>query len=152
MTEGWTEEERLPVLALVPHNSAIEHAPFLCKEFASMVEKGQWMVLSYLVAKGLLVLRLSLPRVKVKRDWRPCWLRNYSFYKTNSKTLPVACLSAMQYGHALDHLLHEIVFADPSLGTVYILKADVLDGFYRMGVRPEDATKISLIFPRGANE
>ena len=71
VTEGWTEEERLPVLALVPHKSAIEHAPFLCKEFASMVEKGQWMVLSYLVAKGLLVLRLSLPRVKVKRDRRP---------------------------------------------------------------------------------
>ena len=35
----------------------------------------------------------------------------------------------MQYSHTLDHLLHEIVFVVPSLGTVYILKADVLDSF-----------------------
>ena len=68
----------------------------------------------------------------MERDRRPFWLGDYSLYKTNAETLPVACLSAMQYGHALDRLLCEIVFADPSLGSVYILKADVSDGFYRI--------------------
>ena len=58
----------------------------------------------------------------------------------------------MQCGRALDHLLHEIAFADPALGPVSILKADVPDGFYRIGIRPEDAPKLGLIFPSGANE
>ena len=77
---------------------------------------------------------------------------DYSFYKANTKTLPVACLSAMQHGRALDHLLREIVFADPALGSVYILKANVSDGFYRIGVCPEDAPTLGLIFPSGADE
>ena len=65
-----------------------------------MVEKGQWVDPPYLVAKGLLGLRLSPPGVKVDRDRRPRWLGDYSYFKTNSDTLPLACLSAMQYGQA----------------------------------------------------
>ena len=57
----------------------------------------------------------------------------------------------MQYGRALDRLLHEIVFADPVLGPVYLLKADVSDGFYRIGLRPKDAPKLGLIFLSGAD-
>ena len=41
MTGGWAKGERLVALARGPHNSAIKHAPFICKELASMVEKGQ---------------------------------------------------------------------------------------------------------------
>ena len=55
-------------------------------------------------------------------------------------------------GRALDHLIREIVFVDPALGPVYILKSGVLDGFYCIGVRPEDAPKLGLIFPSGANK
>ena len=55
-----------------------------------MVEKGQWTVLPYLVAKRLPGLRFSPPGVKVERDMRPRWLGQYSFYKTNAKTLPLA--------------------------------------------------------------
>ena len=58
----------------------------------------------------------------------------------------------MQYGRALDRLLREIVYADPALGYVYLLKADVSDGFYRIWLCPEDATKLGLIFPSGADE
>ena len=58
-----TEEERLEALALLPHKSAIKHAEFLREEFASMVEKGQCMVLPYLVDKRLPGLRLSPLRV-----------------------------------------------------------------------------------------
>ena len=58
----------------------------------------------------------------------------------------------MQYGRALDRLLCEIVFTDPALGPVYMLKADVSDGFYRIWIRPEDTPKLGLIFPSGNNE
>ena len=68
--------------------------------------------------------------MKVEQDQRPCWPGNYSYFKTNAKTLPVACLSAIQYGRALDRLIRKIVYADPALGYVYLLKADVFDGFY----------------------
>ena len=49
-TGPWEESDRLAALARGPHRSAEEHAPFLRKEFASMVEKGPRAVLPYLVA------------------------------------------------------------------------------------------------------
>ena len=58
----------------------------------------------------------------------------------------------MQYGRALYRLIHEIVYADPALGYVYLLKADVSDGFYRIGLRPTDAPKLGLILPSGKGE
>ena len=77
---GWTEGERQAALKRGPHRSATEHTLFLRDEFISMIEKGQWVVLPYLVAKGLLGLWLSPPGVKVERDWRPRWLGDYSFF------------------------------------------------------------------------
>ena len=58
----------------------------------------------------------------------------------------------MQYGRALDRLIREIVYVDPALGYVYMLEADVSDGFYRIGLRPEDAPKLGLIFTSGEEE
>ena len=58
----------------------------------------------------------------------------------------------MQYGRALDRLIREIVYADPELGYVYLLKADVSDVFYCIGLRPTDAPKLGLIFPSGKEE
>ena len=58
----------------------------------------------------------------------------------------------MKYGRALDRLIRQIVYADPALGYVYLLKAYVSDGFYRIGLRPEDAPKLGLIFPSGKEE
>ena len=110
------------------------------------------MVLPFSVAKRLPGLGLSPPGVKMEQDRRPRWIGNYSYFKTNAETLPVACLSTMQYGWVLDGLLREIVFADPSLAYVYLLKADVSDEFYRIGLRQEDAPKLGLIFPNGADE
>ena len=58
----------------------------------------------------------------------------------------------MQYFCALDRLLCEIVFTEPALVPEYMIKADVSDVFYRMGLRPEDTPKLGLIFPSGADE
>ena len=52
-SESWTEGERQAALKQGPHRSATEHTLFLREEFASMIEKGKWVVLPYLVAKGL---------------------------------------------------------------------------------------------------
>ena len=80
MLGSWTEVERQAALKRGPHRSATEHTLFLREEFASMIEKGQWVVLPYSVAKGLPGLMLSPPGVKVERDWRPCWLGDYSIF------------------------------------------------------------------------
>ena len=53
----------------------------------------------------------------------------------------------MQYGHALDCLLIEIVVAEPKLGPVYKLMADLSDGFYQIGLRTDGAPKMGLISP-----
>ena len=91
------------------------------------MEKGQWTVLPYSVAKWLPGLRLRPLGVKVEWDRRPSWPSDYSYFKTNAETLPVACLSSMQYGRALDRLLRKIFFGEPALGPVYMFKADVSD-------------------------
>ena len=80
MSGSWTEGERQAALKRGPHRSATEHTLFLREEFASMIEKGQWVVLPYSVAKGLPGLRLSPPGVKLERDRWPRWLINYSFF------------------------------------------------------------------------
>ena len=97
-----------------------------------MVDKGKWVVLPYLVAKRLPGLRSIPTGVKLDRDRRPRLLGDYSYFKTNAETLLVICLSVMKYGRALDRLIRKIVYADPALGYVYLLKADVSDGFYRI--------------------
>ena len=104
-----------------------------------MVAKGKWVVLPYSVAKRFPGLQLSPPGVKLERDFRPCWLGDYSFNPINSESLPICDLSAMQYGRCLDCLLREIVYTNPKLGPVYMIKANVIDSFYRIGLRPSDA-------------
>ena len=140
----WTEDQRLVVLQRGPHKSALEQTPFLCQDFASMVAKGQWVVLPYSVAKRLPGLRLRPPGVKIERDHRPRWLGDYSFNPINAKTLSICYLSAMKYGQCSDRLLRKIVYVDPKLGTVHMIKADVSDGFNRIGLRPFDAAKLGL--------
>ena len=39
---------------------------------------------------------------------------------------------AIKYVRYLDRLIRDVVIADPPLGPVYLLKADVSDGFYRI--------------------
>ena len=48
-----TEGERQAALKQGPHRSATEHTLFIREEFSSMIEKVQWVVLPYSVAKGL---------------------------------------------------------------------------------------------------
>ena len=90
-----------------------------------MVGKGQCYMLPYLVARNLQVLYLIPPVVKEERDRWMWWLCDYSFSKIKFSTLPIAELSNMRYGQALNSLLQGTIFADPDLRPVYMLKYDV---------------------------
>ena len=58
----WTKDQHMVALKRGPHKSALEQTPFLFREFASMMMKGQWVVLLYSVAKWLQGLWLIPPR------------------------------------------------------------------------------------------
>ena len=53
----------------------------------------------------------------------------------------------MQFGHALDCILREILLANPKFGPVNLIKIDIADGFYRLDVNPSDIPKLAVIFP-----
>ena len=87
-------------------------------------------MLPYLVSQGLSGLMQILPNIKVERDCWLHWLGDYIFSKINAETLPLTDVDSIQYGCALDQMMREIVFGDPKLGRVYMLKANLADGFY----------------------
>ena len=112
-----------------------------------MINKNQWVVLPYHVAKKLKNLRLSPPGVVPQRGRRPRWIVDYTWWKVNEETLPLAPAEAMQFGHALDRILREILLADPKLGPIHMLKLDISDGFYRIDIAPDDIPRLGVVFP-----
>ena len=58
----------------------------------------------------------------------------------------------MQFGHALDRLLREILLADPKFSPVELMKVDMSDGFYRVGLNIDDIPKLGVAFPTQPGE
>lgn len=112
-----------------------------------MIAKEQWVILPESVALDLPGLRVSPPGVVPQRGRRPRWICDFSWSGVNDDTLPLVPLEAMQFGHALERLLREILLADPSLGPVKMLKVDLSDGFYRVNLNIDDIPKLGLVFP-----
>lgn len=56
-------------------------------------------------------------------------------------------MEAMQFGHALDRTLQEILLAELALGPVHLLKLDISDSFYHIGVNVDDIPKLGVTFP-----
>ena len=79
-----TEGQRREDLGRGPQKLVLDHIPFLWEEVSSMIEKGQLVVLPYLVANDLLGLRLIPPGVKEERDRWPRQLGDYSYTNLNS--------------------------------------------------------------------
>ena len=90
----------------------------------------------------------SPPGVIEQRDRRPCWVGDYSFYGINDESLPLAAVESMQFGHALERFLRELLLANPALGPIFLAKTDISDGFYRIDLAPQDIPKLGLIFPQ----
>ena len=146
-TLPWTRRQVQRALHRGPHKSCHAYVDFLHTEFIDMINKGQWIILPYSAVQHLPGLRVSPPGVVPQRKRRPRWICDYSWWDVNADTLPLATMEAMQFGHALDRILREILLADPSLGPVHLIKLDISDGFYRIAVNIDDIPKLGVIFP-----
>ena len=58
----------------------------------------------------------------------------------------------MQFGLALDRILREILLANPEFGPVNLMKVDLSDGFYRIGLNIGDIPKLGVVFPTEPGE
>ena len=148
----WTEARLLQALRRGPHPSAKNYHDFLREEFTSMVAKGQWIVLPFNQVKHLPNLHLSPPGVIPQRERRPRWICDYTFSGVNKDTIDLFPQGSMQFGHALDRIIREVVFSNPKYGPVHLIKVDISDGYYRVDLRPEDVAKLAVVFPTTANE
>ena len=146
-TPPWGRPRVLRALKRGPHQSCREHVDFLHEEFADMVAKGQWVVLPAADVLDLPGLRVSPSGVVPQVGRRPRTIVDYSFSDVNEETLPLAAMEAMQFGHALDRLLREILLADPRHGPVHMMKVDLSDGFYRICLNINDIPKLGIVFP-----
>ena len=146
-TAPWSRQRCLDALERGPHKSCAEHIEFLEEEFVDMIKKGQWVILPAAVAMTLPGLRASPPGVVPQRGRRPRWIGDYSWSGVNQETVPLFAGKAMQFGHALERILREILLANPSHGPVHLTKTDLSDGFYRVNLNAEDAPKLGLVFP-----
>ena len=146
-TEPWTKHRVERAMDRGAHKSCSEYLPFLQQEFVEMIEKNQWVILPFEDAKELVGLRISPPGCVPQRDRRPRWICDYSFYDVNQETIELFAEDAMQFGHALERFLRQILLADPALGPVLIMKLDISDGFYRICLNPNDIPKLGVVFP-----
>ena len=67
-----------------------------------------------------------------QRGQRPRIIVDYSFYGLNQDTIRLTPTEAMQFGRALERILHRIRTSNPHFGPVYLGKVDQSDGFYRL--------------------
>jgi hypothetical protein len=151
-TPPWDTERLNACVARGPHSSAIDHAAFVRDEMAEFVEKGFWTVLPYRSVQHLPNLRLSPLGVVPQRDRRPRLIVDLSFYQVNADTIQHAPPEAMQFGRALDRLITTIRHADPAHGPVHMIKVDIADGFYRVGLVPDHAPGLAVILPKNPQE
>ena len=151
-TPPWTKARKLAALARGPHKSAKEHVEFLRTEYASMMKKGHWTLIPAQLIVDLPDLRLSPLGVVPQHDRRPRTISDYTYFGVNEDTVALAPQEAMQFGRALHRLLQKIHDANPRYGPVKLAKVDIADGFYRIGIRPLDALKLAVLFPRRKGE
>jgi hypothetical protein len=129
------------------HKSATEYIDFLNEEMTDMVNKQYWVVLPYKHVRHLPNLRISPLGVVPQRNRRPRTIVDYTFSGVNPEAKRLAHREAMQYGHALERLLHRILHADAEHGPVYMIKIDLSDGFYRVPLRPADIPTLGVAYP-----
>ncbi|KAL7542839.1 hypothetical protein ACHAWF_007263 [Thalassiosira exigua] len=134
-TPPWTRRQVKRALAQGPHKSSFEYLDFLREEYVDMIAKGQWII-----------LRASV-RSPTSVD-----MCDYSWWDVNQETLPLAAMESMQFGHALDHILREILLSNPAYGPVNMLKVDISDGFYRIDLNVDDIPKLGVAFPTRPGE
>jgi hypothetical protein len=140
-------ERKDEVAARGCHHSARLHADFIAQEMTEFAQDGHWIILPYEEVRLFPETRLSPAQIKVERDRKPRFIADHSFYGLNDHSLPLAFKDSMQFGGALHRLLYAIRHANPAYGPVRIMKLDLKDGFYRVGLRPREALAFSVLLP-----
>ena len=79
-------------------------------------------------------------------------ISDYSYFDDNADTLNITPTKAMQFSKTLWRLLHRIHHANSVFGPVYMSKVDLLDGFYRLWLRPKDTHCLAVFPPSRKNE
>lgn len=143
----WPNEQLQAAVNRGCHQSANLHAPFLYDELSDMIDKGQWLVLPYNLAKTLPNLRLSPIGVVPQHERRPRTIVDYTFSGVNQTTVPLAFPESMQFGRALDRILRLVAEADPRHGPVYLNKVDISDGFYNIWLNEADIPNLGVVMP-----
>ena len=151
-TKPWDRESISIALARGSHQSALSHLEFLRDEMADMIEQGYWVILPYSNVLHLPHLRLSPLGVVPQRDRRPRIIVDYTFWGINDDTVPLAPSESMQFGRALERILHKIRRANRRFGPTYMIKVDIADGFYRLFVSAPTTATLGVVFPQHDDE
>jgi hypothetical protein len=87
-----------------------------------------------------------------QHDRRPRLINDLSFSGVNKATIPRAPKHSMQFGRALERLLHNVRHANPKFGPVYLNKIDVADGFYCIWLDAIQALQLACLLPKRPDE
>ena len=112
-TAPWSPEQCDEAMRRGPHKSAYDETEFVCTEILDFCRQGYWAVLPYHLVRHWMGLRISPLGVVPQRDRRPRLIVDYSFTGLNDDTVPLAPKEAMQFGRALQQVLHTIVRTNP---------------------------------------
>ena len=135
-----------------PHPSTALYLHFLENDMADMIRKGYWVVLPYHLVRHLPNLQISPMGAVPQREHCPRIIVDYSFSSVNQEADKGAPHKAMQFGRALNRVLHRIATADPADSLVYLLKLDLSDGFYRVLIHDLDIPMLGVAFPIAPGE
>ena len=150
--DEWSRDLLQERAARGPHQSTKAHVEFVRDEMADFNDKSFWTVLPLEAVQHLPNLRISPLGCVPQRDRRPRLINDLTFYEINKQTIRLAPSEAMQFGRALERVLHKIQSADPRHGPVYLCKIDVADGFYRVDLEAATAPTLAVILPHRAEE
>ena len=150
--QPWTSQELQEAICRGSHVLARHHADFLRSEMATMAAQGFWVVLPATLALDLPGVRVAPIGVVPQRNRRPRTIVDYSFWFLNEETLREHLPDSMQFGRAFDRLLYQLETADTRRGPIFIMKADLSDGFYRVPLQLDLIPKLGALLPKCPDE
>ncbi len=110
----------------------------------NMINKHSWTVLPYHTVRNLPHLKLAPVGIVLQRERCPCPIMDYSFTQVNQTSVLIAPFHSMQLGHTFQRVLQTVAYANPSYGPPYLMKLDLLDGYYRVPLTPHAALQLAV--------
>ena len=149
----WTAEHIKSCIKWGPHPSTNLHDEFLHDKYADFIEAGFWVVLPLAQVQALNKdLRLSPMAIKVKHNRHPRVIVDHTWFSVNDHTVLDLPHEVMQFSGTLPWILWLLWHADPSAGPVYLSKYDIMDGFYHVFLKADDALQLAVMMPSYDNE